>query len=303
MASQQQIVDFARAYSIEITPGTAAKVESFKPLLPAGTQVNVTFLPGTDYNDTVATARRLKDDGMLPVPHIAARSIPTKLALDTYLGRLTQEAGVTQALVIGGGVSKPLGDFDAAIQLLETGLFQKHGIGKIFIAGHPEGTPDIKQDIIREHTLRKARWAAENGVEICLLTQFCFEAEPVIAWMNWLAEIGAPLKLRIGVPGPASIKTLLRYAQECGIGPSMRVVTRQAANIAKLLTVQAPDELICALAAHRAGDQSGRLAGMHVYAFGGFAKSCAWFNTLAAGQFALNRDGSGFQLLDRPAAA
>jgi methylenetetrahydrofolate reductase (NADPH) len=303
MATASQIIALTRDYSIETTPGTAAKVESFKALLPAGTCVNVTFLPGTDYNDTVATARRLKDEGMVPVPHIAARSIPSREALETYLGRLRDEAGVTQALVIGGGLKKPLGVFDAAIQLLETGLFEKHGIRKIGIAGHPEGTPDIAPEEVKRHTLAKAQWAADRGLSMYLVTQFCFEAEPVMAWMKWLADNGVTLPVRIGVPGPASIKTLLRFAQECGIGPSMRVITRQAANIAKLLTVQTPDELMAGLAEFKAQDTAGRLDGIHLNPFGGFAKTCTWFNAVKAGHFALDRRGSGFSLVETAVAS
>jgi methylenetetrahydrofolate reductase (NADPH) len=240
---------------------------------------------------------------MVPVPHIAARSIPSREALETYLGRLRDEAGVTQALVIGGGLKKPLGVFDAAIQLLETGLFEKHGIRKIGIAGHPEGTPDIAPEEVKRHTLAKAQWAADRGLAMYLVTQFCFEAEPVMAWMKWLADNGVTLPVRIGVPGPASIKTLLRFAQECGIGPSMRVITRQAANIAKLLTVQTPDELMAALAEFKATDEAGRLDGIHLYPFGGFAKTCNWFNAVKAGQFALDRSGKGFSLVEAAVAS
>lgn len=303
MATASQIIALTHDYSIETTPGTAAKVESFRALLPAGTCVNVTFLPGTDYNDTVATARRLKDEGMVPVPHIAARSIPSQAALETYLGRLRDEAGVTQALVIGGGLKKPLGAFDAAIQLLETGLFEKHGIRKIGIAGHPEGTPDIAPDEVKRHTVAKAKWAADRGLSMYLVTQFCFEAEPVMAWINWLSQNGIDLPVRLGVPGPASIKTLLRFAQECGIGPSMRVITRQAANIAKLLTVQTPDELMAGLAEFKANDKTGRLDGIHLYPFGGFAKTCTWFNAVKAGHFALDRSGKGFSLVEAAVAS
>jgi methylenetetrahydrofolate reductase (NADPH) len=136
-----------------------------------------------------------------------------------------------------------------------------------------------------------------------LVTQFSFEAKPVTQWIDRLRAIGIRLPVWIGVPGPASIKTLLRFAQECGIGPSMRVVTRQARNVAKLLTVQTPDALLAELAAFRAADPEGQLRGIHLYPFGGFAKTCAWFSSVAEGRFALARDGSGFTLTQPPAAA
>ena len=278
-------------------------MESFKALLPAGTRVNVTFLPGTDYLDTVATAARLRAEGMVPVPHVAARSIPDSPALEAYLKRLRSEAQVDQALVIGGGVSKPVGRFDRSVQLLETGLFEKYGIRKIGIAGHPEGTPDIPPAEVEEALHQKSAYAQATGAEMYLVTQFCFEAAPVIRWIEWLRLIGVGLPVWIGVPGPASIKTLLRFAQECGIGPSMRVVTRQARNVAKLLTVQTPDTLLAGLAEFQAADPERRLRGIHLYPFGGFAKTCAWFSSVAEGRFALARDGKGFALAEPPAAA
>ena len=136
-----------------------------------------------------------------------------------------------------------------------------------------------------------------------LVTQFCFEAGPVIRWIERLRAIGIGLPVRIGVPGPASIKTLLRYAQECGIGPSMRVLTRQARNVAKLLTVQTPDRLLADLAEFQAADPEQQLRGVHLYPFGGFGKTCAWFTSVAEGRFSLARDGSGFTLIGSPAAA
>jgi methylenetetrahydrofolate reductase (NADPH) len=303
MATSQQIQALASGFSIETTPGTAAKVDSFEALLPAGTQVNVTFLPGTRYRDTVATAARLSAEGMVPVPHVAARSIPDLAALEKYLRRLRSEARVDQALVIGGGLARPIGRFDSSVQLLETGLFEKYGFRKIGIAGHPEGAPDIPAAEVEKALHRKAAYAHATGAEMYLVTQFCFEAAAVIRWIRRLRAIGIRLPVRIGVPGPASIKTLLRFAQECGIGPSMRVVTRQARNVAKLLSVQMPDALLAGLAEYQVSDPERQLRGIHFYPFGGFAKTCAWFSSVAEGRFALARDGSGFALSQTQAAA
>lgn len=303
MATYQQIQGLVSDFSIEITPVAASRIESFKSLLPAGTRVNVTFLPGTDYRETVATAARLRAEGMAPVPHIAARSISDLPALEAYLRGLQSEALVDQALIIGGGLSKPVGRFESSLQLLETGLLEKYGIRKIGIAGHPEGTPDISPAEVEKALRQKVAYAHAAGAEMYLVTQFCFEAKPVIRWIEWLRATGIRLPVTIGVPGPASIKTLLRYAQECGIGPSMRVVTRQARNVAKLLTVQTPDALLAGLAEFQAADPERQLRGVHLYPFGGFAKTCAWFSSVAEGRFLLARDGGGFTLAEPPAAA
>ena len=52
----------------------------------------------------------------------------------------------------------------------------------------------------------------------------------------------------VGVPGPATIKTLVRYAQMCGVGQSARFIRKQALNVSKLLTVNAPDAFVGDLA-------------------------------------------------------
>jgi methylenetetrahydrofolate reductase (NADPH) len=304
MVNAQQLQSLVSGFSIETTPATAVRVESFKGLLSAGTKVNVTFLPGTDYLDTVATAARLRNEGMVPVPHIAARSIANAAALETYLKRLQSEAAVDEVLVIGGGVSKPVGHFHSSVQLLHTGLFEKYGIRRIGIAGHPEGTPDIPPSEVEKALQAKKAYAQSTGTEMYLVTQFCFEAAPVIRWIEWLRSIGIHLPVSIGVPGPASIKTLLRFAQECGIGPSMRVITRQAKNVAKLLTVQTPDALLIGLAASQSKDSERQLQRIHLYPFGGFAKTCAWFSNIAEGRFLISADGQGFALAEpRPAVA
>jgi methylenetetrahydrofolate reductase (NADPH) len=46
-------------YSIEVMPRTAAKVEDFRALLPAGTRVYIAHIDGTEIDDMVATAKRL----------------------------------------------------------------------------------------------------------------------------------------------------------------------------------------------------------------------------------------------------
>ena len=303
MRKFELIQSLARDFSIETTPAAATRVESFSALLPPGTKVNVTFLPGTDFMETVATAVRLRAEGMVPVPHIAARAIPDRAALEVHLARLRDEAQVREALVIGGGVSKPVGPFDSSIQLLETGLFEACGIRKIGIAGHPGGTPDIPPAELETALRRKAAYAHAAGAEMYLVTQFCFESQRVIHWIERLRAIGIRLPVRIGVPGPASIKTLLRYAQDRGVAPSMRVLTRQGRNVAKLLSVQAPDALLAGLAEFRATDPQHQLQGIHLYPFGGIAKTCAWFSSVTEGRFEMTRDGKGFSLAEPAAAA
>ena len=165
-ASIDQIAKAGANWSIEVTPAGAGKVESFADALAEGTDVNVTFLPGSDPADTALVAARLRDEGMHPIPHIAARSIENKAQLDAILKHLKAEANIDEVLIIGGGVDNPVGDFDSSMQILETGLIQDYGIGKIGVSGHPEGSPDIKEDALASALAWKKEYAKKEGLDL-----------------------------------------------------------------------------------------------------------------------------------------
>ena len=284
-------------WSIEVTPTGATKIESFRDCLAPGTSVNVTFLPGSDPRDTIAVAERLHNDGMRPVPHLAARSLQNADQLEELLSAFTARCGVEEVLCIGGGVDDPVGDFTATMEVLETGIIQKHGIRQIGVAGHPEGSPDISEDEVAEALAAKNDLAARDGLDLYIETQFCFEADIVLDWERQARAAGNRLPIRIGIPGPATIKTLFRFAQISGIGPSMRFISKQARNVAKLMTVQSPHLLIAGLAEGMAADKECLIRHFHYYPFGGFARTAAYAGAIAEGRIELLPKG-GFDITD-----
>jgi methylenetetrahydrofolate reductase (NADPH) len=296
VATIEQIQAAASDWSIEVTPNGASKIDSFADCLAPGTTVNVTFLPGSDPMDTVAVAQRLHNDGMNPVPHLAARSLKDADQLDALLSAFTKQAGVSEVLVIGGGVDNPVGQFASSIEVLNTGLIQKYGINDIGVAGHPEGSPDISDDEIVEALALKNELAKRDGLNLYIETQFCFEADIVLAWEKSIRAAGNNLPIRVGIPGPATIKTLFRFAQVSGIGPSMRFIAKQAKNVAKLMTVQSPHILLDDLAEGMAADQDCMIKHFHFYPFGGFAKTAAYAQAIADGQIKTLPNG-GFEAL------
>lgn len=290
------IIDLVDGFSIETTPGSARKIPDYREHLRPGATVAVTFLPGSDFADTVRTARRLKEEGFNPAPHFAARSIPGRADFEEQLKCLQGEVGVREAVVLGGAVDTPVGAFDSSMQLLETGLFDKYGITRIGVAGHPEGSPDISPAALAQALAWKNRFAERSDAAFYIATQFCFDAGPIIAWDNAIRAAGNRLPIHIGVPGLATLKTLINHARACGVGPSMRVLTRQARNIAKLLVVTAPDRLILDLARYRAVDPGCGIAKIHVYPLGGLRRSAAWTYAVLDGDFTIDRNQDGFRV-------
>ena len=293
---RQSIVDLLSGFTTETTPGAASKIADYRAHLRPGATVFITFLPGSSFADTIAVAVRLRREGFNPVPHFAARSVPSRAFLDENLARLTGEAGVDQALLIGGAINQPLGEFSNTMQLLDTGLFDNYGIVRIGIAGHPEGSPDIPDAQIRSALAWKNAFAERTGASLYIITQFCFEAAPVIAWDRRIQAEGNRLPVYIGIPGLASLKALIGHAKACGVGPSMRFLTRQARNVTKLLNVTAPDRLVAGLAAYRATDPRCGVRGVHVYPLGGLKKSARWAQAVVDGRFEMREGGQGFEV-------
>ncbi|MDW3206592.1 MAG: metFprotein [Alphaproteobacteria bacterium] len=294
MSEVDQIIDFMSTTTLEVTPGGAAKIDDFREVLRPNQIVYVTFLPGSDFRDTVTTVKKLKDQGMRPVPHFAARSIPTKAFFEENLKMLTAETGVEEALLIGGGVDNPVGEFTESMQILRLGLFEKYGIKSLGVAGHPEGSPDIPAAEVVRAMLDKNEYARQSPMHLYIATQFCFEAEPLIAWDRKIRSEGNELPIHIGIPGLATIKTLMKHAQACGIGNSMRFIAKQARNVAKLMTVSEPDKLVRDLAVYKATDPTCGIVQSHLYPLGGLKKSAAWLYAVQDGKFELNKKG-GFK--------
>jgi methylenetetrahydrofolate reductase (NADPH) len=293
---RQEIMDFMRDFSLEITPGSAAKIESFRELARPGCSIYITFLPGADLRDTVSVAARLRREGFNPVPHLAARSIADRQTFESTLQRLHGEADVWQVLLIGGGVSRPVGEYTDTMQLLSTGLLDKYGVRRIGIAGHPEGSPDIPDEVIRRALTWKNEFAKRSNADLYVVTQFCFESEPIIRWDQRIQAEGNRLPVHIGIPGLATLKTLMAHSKACGIGPSMRFITRQAMNVAKLMTVSAPDKLVAELAGYKARDPRCGIRGAHVFPLGGFKKSADWAYAVSDGRLAFHAGHPGFSV-------
>ena len=113
-----------------------------------------------------------------------------------------------------------------------------------------------------------------------IATQFFFEAKSLIKWEKHLSSLGNNLPIHAGIPGPASIKTLINYARSCGIGNSLRFISKQAFNLTKLATLSTPDKLIYDLASYIHSNDSSNLENIHFYAFGGMRKTADWLNQL-----------------------
>ncbi len=267
-------------FSIEVMPRTAEKIEDFRPLLPQGTRVYIAHIEGTPIDDMVATAKRIADEGYTVMPHFPARIIKDKATLEDWIKRYQAEAGVKQALVLAGGVSTPHGDFDSSMQLLESGLFDQYGFERLHVAGHPEGNKDIDPEggsaTVDAALQWKQEFSKKTDAEMAIATQFAFEAQPIVDWANRLQADGITLPIHVGVAGPAKLQTLIKFAMACGVGPSLRVLTRRAKDVTKLVKPFEPTEVLTDLGQHMQDNPDSLIQKIHFFPLGGIRTNAEW---------------------------
>lgn len=265
--------------SVEILPKQIPGLDELGEMLPAGTRV---YLPdiGSDgvEDEMLMASRRLGDAGCTSVPHLAARRIRSFEELERRIGRLVEEGGVKDVLVIGGGLPDPAGPFESSLQLLETGVLDRFGISDLAIAGHPEGSPDFSAAVASDALHQKKAFVERTDARLRIVTQFGFDASRTLSWAEALREAGLEIPIHIGVAGPAKISTLIRYGRLCGVGNSLSMLTRHSGRLLTLATGYSPDTFVVPIERH-VQDQPALVSHIHVFPFGGLSPAAIWLRT------------------------
>ena len=285
-ASSSAIASFIDGFSIEVMPRTAEKIEDFRAILPKGTRVYIAHIEGTPIEDMVATAKRINGEGFDVMPHFPARIIKDKAMLADWIARYQGEANVEQALLLAGGVTNPHGQYSDSMQLLEAGEFDKAGFKRLHVGGHPEGNKDIDPNGSDQNVMDAIRWKnafqERTDADMAIATQFCFEAAPVIEWADRLKAEGVTLPIHIGIAGPAKLQTLIKFSMACGVGPSLRVLQRRAADLTKLVLPFTPEEILTDLANHKAANPDFNITNVHFFPLGGIKKTAEFTDEFGA---------------------
>ena len=250
-----------KKWSLEVLPRDATDLSS---LSNAVAEVYVSMIPGETVESLIDALKRIRAQGKIPVPHIAARNLESDKSLRSVL-MTCAELHVHRVLLIGGGATRITGPYAQVMDLLETGLLTEYGITHIDIAGHPEGNPDDPDP--EQSLVAKLNWADRHGMYSRILTQWSFDATTVNSWIDRLRALGFKQPVHVGIPGPATLKALLRYATVCGVKTSTQVLKRQGLSLGRLLLINKPDQLINDL---RGYDQ------LHLFPFGGLARTTEW---------------------------
>ncbi len=271
--------------SLEAVMPAEAELHEAAFLLPTATPIYLTDLPNRPDDRLCQIATGIFMRGLKPVPHIAARNVSSEKKLGDLLTRLSSSAGVKTVMLIGGDRERAAGPFEHAMQVIESGVLESSGISEIGIAAYPEGHPNIAEDVLRAVLRDKLEAAARAGLKAHIVTQFCFDAWPVVTWLRALRASGIHNQVRIGMAGPASIPSLMKFAQRCGVRASAKGFARHAASIGRLLTRATPADVVNDLAEAAASENLGDIAA-HIYSFGGLPQAAKWVRDAKSGVIA-----------------
>jgi methylenetetrahydrofolate reductase (NADH) len=284
-----RIAGFMADFSVEATRPSDADIAAMS-VLPRGTRVYVSAVPGRPAQEAISAAMRLRLAGFEPVPHIAVRNFDSREALDDFLAKLTDQAQVRRVLVIAGDRAE-CGPFRRAHDAIDSGVFRRRGIRSIGIAGYPDGHPKIGPDALRRALAEKIAAVEATGLTVEIVTQFCFDAQRMLGYVAQLRAYGFEQPVRIGLAGPTSLSSLLRYASRCGVRASAQALAQRAGLIRQVFALTVPDDLIRALAQAAPAHVSA-----HFFSFGGLGATARWTRAVADGRIALEGD-RGFRII------
>jgi len=268
--------------SLEIGVHDLGALQQHSHLLAAGGRVYVNAVAGEGTAARIEAAEQIRAAGFRPVPHIAARRMQSEQALDDYLTGFVERAGVDEILLIGGDLSESLGPYASALDVIQSGLPAKHGIRRIGIAGYPDGHPDIGAAVLNQAMQEKLAACKSAAIDSYIVTQFSFQATAIIDWCRATHEKYPGLPVHAGIPGPAKLGTLLRYARVCGVQSSVRKLQANKNLAFELLRRAAPWEQLEAIGQYRL--ETGQPLSAHLFTFGGLKETTSWLQQAAKGR-------------------
>jgi methylenetetrahydrofolate reductase (NADPH) len=262
-------------FSMEMTGKDVAKVENAASVIPAGTRINVTFLENEDLQMRVDAAAAVRRLGFTPVPHISARRITSAEHLEEFLAALRVIDATESVFAVGGDPAVPMGPYEDSLALIESGVLQQYGVRHVSTGGHPSGDPNIPGDVLWSAMQKKAAALSRLGIPGTIITQVDFDVDRVLQWIGEVREHGVELPIRVGVPGPASVKLLLGFASRLGLSTSTTIARKYGLSVTNLLGKAGPDRFIRDLQAGLDPAKHGEVK-LHFYTFGGFKTTAEW---------------------------
>ena len=259
--------DLEKSYmEIIPVPGIEDKVDP----LPSDMYLAVTCSPTKGVDETLDLSEKLIGKGFKVTPHIASKCVSGEKHLEVIIKKLDQ-LGIESIFVPGGDRPEPMGDFKNASDLLRALKKLGHNLNKIGMAAHPEGHPDVSNEILMEALDEK------KDLADFIVTQMCFDAEILNDWMTQIHKNGIRLPVWVGLPGVIERGRLLKTSLRIGVGDSLRFLRKKSQVATELMksSIYNPNDLLRDITEQNDINTS-NLAGYHIYCFNQIETTEKW---------------------------
>ena len=259
--------DLQKSY-LEIIPVTG--IEDRVDPLPSDIYLAVSCSPTKGVDETLELSEKLIAKGFKVMPHIASKCVSDEKHLERIIKKL-DELGIESIFVPGGDRPEPMGDFNNALDLLRALKKLGHNLNKIGMAAHPEGHPDVSNEVLME--------ALEEKKDLAdfIVTQMCFDAKILNDWMVEIHKKGIELPVWVGLPGVIERGRLLKTSLRIGVGDSLRFLRKKSQVATELMksSIYNPDDLLKDITEQNDINQT-NLAGYHIYCFNQIETTEKW---------------------------
>ena len=279
-AVNERLAGLLRAATIEVYAKNSPLV--LDSLFRPGADIYVSYLPGDDFQQRIDIARTLRAAGYNPVLHVPARQMTSRQMLADYIGGAVEAAQVRRVLLIAGDSTRARGAYATSLQVIQSGVLESHGIETVDVAGHPEGNVGLSPQRLMNVLTDKRDAARDARLRMAIVSQFSFDPRPIEQWLGAIRTAGIDVPVRLGLAGPASPATLLKFALRCGIGNSITAVQKHVGTIGRLLKDTGPEGVVRGLGEVLTSETGRTVEAFHFFPFGGLAKTSAWIKAALA---------------------
>lgn len=269
------VIGLLQDFSLEMTGKDVTALDEAAAVIPPGTRINVTFLGNEDLGMRVSAAKAVREHGFVPVPHISARRLHSRGELEEFIEALAEVHAAEHVFVVGGDPETPEGPYPDSLSVIRSGVLQEHGVRGVGCSGYPEGHPDIDDDALWSALTDKTAALREQGLVATIITQFGFDKDPVLTWLEQMRRRGLHAPVRVGVPGPAGVRRLLGYARRFGVVTSAGIVQKYGFSLTNLLGAAGPDRFLRDFVGGLDPVVHGQVR-LHFYTFGGLRATAEW---------------------------
>jgi methylenetetrahydrofolate reductase (NADPH) len=264
--------------SIEMGSDRPEEAHCIAQFLPSGARVYINHTSRQKLADVLAAAIAVRDAGLDPVIHVAARRITGRGEITEFLEQAARLAKVNKILLIGGDSKDALGPYKDAAAVLRERFLASCGMSEIGFASYPEGHPSLSAPILRRALEEKLDLAAKDGLGTYIVTQFSFAPTRITECCLELSRTAPDVPVYVGLVGPTNPRVLLKYAQRCGVSASLRGLMAQGMGAVRLFTHTDPGEQLTVIARYCLARDKCNVVGAHFFSFGGVSRTAEWMN-------------------------